>query len=191
MLPDAPDAVGLYRVSPWWCLVHHLVQATTVLMLELSFRADHMPNEADDILEAAKKGILWLRSMSEDNVAARRAWRLCEGLLRKVAPKIGRDAENLPDGVLPPSADFRSQDTSANPTQPGSPSDYNRGPGLMRPSQVYSAYDEFLPPLSSPRFSSTFPAMDQMDTGLYPGAPEDLDFSFADEEQHWDAEEQQ
>jgi len=191
MLPNVPNAVGLYRVSPWWCLVHHIVQASTVLMLELSFRADHMPNEADDILEAAKKAVYWLRSMSDDNVAARRAWRLCDDLLHKVAPRIRRSADNMPDGVLPPSADYTSQNTATDPAQPESPSNYNRGPDLTRPSQVYSAYDEFLAPLSSPNLSSMFPVMDQTDTNIYPGAPGDLDYSFADEEQQWEGDELQ
>jgi len=189
MLPNEPNAVGLDRVSPWWCLVHHLVQATTVLMLELSFRADHMPNEADDILEAAKKGIYWLRSMSEDNVAARRAWRLCAGLLPKVAPKIGRHADNLPDGIPPPAADYNSRNITTDPAQPGSPSNYTTGPGLTRPSQVYSAYDEFLGRGSPPNFSSIFPPMDQTDTNMYPSAPGDLDYSFVDGEQQWDGDE--
>ncbi len=189
MLPNVPNAVGLYRVSPWWCLVHNIVQASTVLMLELSFRADHMPNEADNILEAAKKAVYWLRSMSDDNVAARRAWRLCDDLLHKVARRIGRSADNMPDGVLPPSADYTSQNTATDPAQPESPSNYNRGPDLTRPSQVYSAYDEFLAPLPSPNFSSIFPVMDQTDTNMYPGAPGDLDYPFADGEQQWDGDE--
>jgi len=191
MLPNVPNVVGLYRVSPWWCLVHHIVQASTVLMLELSFRADHMPNEADDILEAAKKAVYWLRSMSDDNVAAPRAWRLCDDLLHKVAPRIGRSADNMPDGVLPPAADYTSQNTATDPAQPESPSDYNRGADLTRPSQVYSAYDEFLAPLSSPHLSSIFPVMDQMDPNMYSGTPGDLDYSFADGEQQWDADEAQ
>jgi len=189
MLPNVPNAVGLYRVSPWWCLVHNIVQASTVLMLELSFRADHMPNEADNILEAAKKAVYWLRSMSDDNVAARRAWRLCDDLLHKVAHKIGRSADNMPDGVLPPSADYTSQNTATDPAQPESPSNYNRGPDLTRPSQVYLAYDEFLAPLPSPNFSSIFPVMDQTDTNMYPGAPGDLDYPFVDGEQQWDGDE--
>lgn len=185
LLPNVPNAVGLYRVSPWWCLVHHIVQASTVLMLELSFRADHMPNEADDILKAAKKAVYWLRNMSDDNVAARRAWRLCDDLLRKVAPRVGREADTMPDGVLPPSADYTSQSTSMDPAQPGSPSNYNRGPDLTRPSQLYSAYDEYLAPLSSPNLSSMFPVMDQTDTNMYTGVPGDLNYSYADGDQRW------
>ena len=90
MLPQEPNAVGLYKVAPWWCLVHYLMQAATVLMLELSFRSDHMPNEVEDIFNSAKKATDWLRGLSEEDEAARRAWSLCHDMLRKVAPKIGR-----------------------------------------------------------------------------------------------------
>lgn len=90
LLPQEPNAVGLYTVAPWWCLVHYLVQAATVLMLELSFRSDHMPNEVEEIFNSAKKAVDWLRSLSEVDEAARRAWSLCDEMLRKVAPKVGR-----------------------------------------------------------------------------------------------------
>ena len=199
MLPREPNVVGLYRVSPWWCLVHHLVQATTVLMLELSFRAYHTSNEAEEIFEAAKKAVNWLRSMSEDNIAARRAWTLCGDLLRKVAPNVGQNANDLPDGVAGSDARFMSQDTSMEagpskyPAQPSTPSYYDRGHGLTLPSQTDSAYDEFLTydttaaPFSLPQFSSIFPSMNQMEAMLS-SASANLDGSFADAEQQWDVD---
>ena len=96
LLPEQPNPIGLYKVSPWWSLLHHLMQAATVLMLELSFRVDHMPFEAEDILNSAKKIVQWLYKMAADNIAARRAWNLCSDMLRKLAPKVGRTADDLP-----------------------------------------------------------------------------------------------
>ena len=90
MLPQEPNAVGLYTVAPWWCLVHFFVQAATVLMLELSLRSYHMPNEAEEIFDSAKKAIDWLRTLSQEDEAAKRAWSLCNEMLYKVAPKVGR-----------------------------------------------------------------------------------------------------
>ena len=90
MLPQEPNSVGLYTVGPWWCLVHYFMQAATVLMLELSFRADHMPNEVEEIFDSATKATDWLRSLSEEDEAARRAWSLCDEIMHKVAPKVGR-----------------------------------------------------------------------------------------------------
>lgn len=97
MLPQEPNAIGLYTVAPWWCLVHFFVQAATVLMLELSLRSYHMPNEVEEIFNAAKKALDWLGSLSHEDEAAKRAWSLCSEALRNVAPKVGRSLAELSD----------------------------------------------------------------------------------------------
>lgn len=98
LLPNEPNPIALYKITPWWCLVHHLVQAATVLMLELSYQADHLPNEVGQILQSAGKAVHWLRSMAEADLAAHRAWRLCDDMLRKVAAKVGRKFDTQPEG---------------------------------------------------------------------------------------------
>ncbi|KAI4204167.1 MAG: hypothetical protein LQ350_001358 [Teloschistes chrysophthalmus] len=90
LLPNEPDPAELYRISPWYCMVHHLMQAVTILMLEISYRATHCPESTDDIFAAAEKAVGWLQSMSTQDMAANRAWRLSSEMLTKVAPKIGR-----------------------------------------------------------------------------------------------------
>lgn len=96
LLPDEPNTIGLYKISPWWCLLHYLMQATSALMLELAIRADHMPFEAEDILLCAKKAVRWLYQMADESLAAYRAWKLCIDLLTRVASKVGRDVHDLP-----------------------------------------------------------------------------------------------
>ncbi|KAL9579765.1 MAG: hypothetical protein Q9212_004913 [Teloschistes hypoglaucus] len=90
LLPNEPDPAELYRISPWWSIVHHLMQAVTILMLEMSYRATHCPESSDDIFAAAEKAVGWLQSMSTQDMASNRAWRLSSEMLTKVAPKIGR-----------------------------------------------------------------------------------------------------
>ena len=180
MLPNIPNAVGLYRVAPWWCLAHHLVQAATVLMLELSFRAYHMPNEAEEILQAAKKAVLWLRAMSEEDMAAHRAWKLCDGMLRKVAIKVGRTVDDLPVAYEAvgsrglPLIDVRSGN---NPGLPRLPPQSGHGPfytgsqleGHSFQPHIYTSYDDpffntmTAPPTSSSQFGAMFPSAVQMD----------------------------
>lgn len=180
MLPNVPNVVGLYRVAPWWCLVHHLVQAATILMLELSFRAYHMPDEAEEILQAAKKAVLWLRAMSEEDMAAHRAWKLCDGMLRKVALKVGWTVDDLPVAYeaasshgLPP-IDVRS---GSNPAfqrlapQAGHGLFYTGSQleGHSFQPHIYTSYDDpfsntmTAPPTSSSRFGAMFPSAAQMD----------------------------
>ena len=89
LIADEPNAIGLCEIAPWWCLVHWLVEAATVSMLELSFRADHTPNEVEEVFYSAKKAIDWLQDMAAEDEAARRASKMCAELLRQVALKVG------------------------------------------------------------------------------------------------------
>ncbi|KAE8150542.1 fungal-specific transcription factor domain-containing protein [Aspergillus avenaceus] len=96
LIPDVPNAVQLYQICPWWCVLHYLMQAGTVLLLELSFGCIHMPDEETNMFKAAKKAIRWLFSMSECSLPARRAWELCDGNLRRIATGMDYDLSDLP-----------------------------------------------------------------------------------------------
>jgi hypothetical protein len=96
LLPESADATLLYKVSPWWCILHYLMQAATVLLLELTFRAQHAPDKASIVSKAAKKALEWLSAMSTFDEASERAWRLCDGFLRRLAPHVGVDIEDFP-----------------------------------------------------------------------------------------------
>lgn len=166
LLPDEPNPVGLYKVAPWWCLVHHLVQASTVSMLELSFQADHVPEEVDKILQSAKKAVRWLRSMAVEDLAASRAWRLSEEMLHKVASRVGKPLDGFPEGDLPEGgggggslSDYAYSTPRAGPegaanmegiSGPRHPSDGSSQPAPFRgewplQAQIYTAYDEIFP----------------------------------------------
>ncbi|KAL8831421.1 MAG: hypothetical protein Q9170_005302 [Blastenia crenularia] len=95
LLPDKPNPAGTYQVSPWWNMVHHLMQAATILMLEISYRACHCPEVADELFLASQKVVAWLQSMSIDDLAAARAWRLSSDVLQKIAPRIGRRIDDF------------------------------------------------------------------------------------------------
>ncbi|RMZ88724.1 hypothetical protein DV736_g4042, partial [Chaetothyriales sp. CBS 134916] len=96
LIPNEPNAIGLLTVGPWWSILHFLVQAATVLMLEISFRAHHMPEEADAVLEASKKAIRWLHALGQENHSAQRAWVLCNYMLHRAVSKIGREVTDMP-----------------------------------------------------------------------------------------------
>jgi hypothetical protein len=73
------------------------MQATTVLLLELAFHSQHVPEKENMVLKAAKKAIDWLSALSKTNMASERAWKLCDGFLRRLAPHIGIDINELSD----------------------------------------------------------------------------------------------
>ena len=96
LFPETPDTSLLYKMCPWWCILHFLMQATTVLLLELAFRSQHVPEKASTVSKAARKALEWLSVMSKTNLAAERAWKLCDGFLRRLAPHISVDVSEFP-----------------------------------------------------------------------------------------------
>jgi hypothetical protein len=85
LLPDAPDVKQLYEIGPWWCILHHLVQTTTILLLMLSFGSFHMLEEEATIRGLLEKSLRWLHVMSEQCIASQRAWQLCDRAFRNLA----------------------------------------------------------------------------------------------------------
>ncbi|KAK8176231.1 fungal-specific transcription factor domain-containing protein [Phyllosticta citribraziliensis] len=79
LLPNdaEPNVLWLYCNGPWWCIVHHLMQAITVCMLELAFGMYHMSEHKanrDAILPVLYKLIRWMEKMADmGNATARGA----------------------------------------------------------------------------------------------------------------------
>lgn len=191
LLPQEPNSVGLYTVAPWWCLVHYLMQAATVLMLELSYRSDHMPNEVEEIFDSAKKAADWLRTLSEEDEAARRAWSLCDEMLRKITPKVRRSpvkASNF-GGYQGPAVDHMqgidithfTQGPAISSTYPPQSAFASSAP-FHQP--MFSSYDQFLSYSQVPTTSASglyddmFPTAADMDAMQYDGG------SFREQNQH-------
>ncbi|KAJ5584534.1 uncharacterized protein N7459_004334 [Penicillium hispanicum] len=114
LIPEEPNAIQLYEISPWWCILHYLMQATTVLLLELSFGCAHMPDYEQNFVALSKKAIRWLFSMSEHSIASRRAWQLCDIGLRRLAAGMKFDVSDMPEHVYhpAPTSTLSANDTS-------------------------------------------------------------------------------
>jgi hypothetical protein len=93
---NAKSAQKLYAISSWWNTLHYLCEALSVMMLEMAFEAQHLPDESACILDDAKKGISWLAMMSDQSIAARKAWEIFDSLIRLVAPVINWSVFDMP-----------------------------------------------------------------------------------------------
>ncbi|CEL04975.1 hypothetical protein ASPCAL06097 [Aspergillus calidoustus] len=112
ILPDDPDTRWLLRMTPWWCVLHFIMQAETVLLIQLAI--GQVPVEDDGhgkrrhrgglythadpgaVLQGAKKGVRWLHAMSNQDASAARAFRITERFLRRIAAAKGLDLEGVP-----------------------------------------------------------------------------------------------
>lgn len=166
-LPTQPDPRLLHLSPVWWMMLHHIRRAATVLLLGLSFRADHMPSEAGGILADAKKAINWIGSLARSSTAAYRSWTVLNMLLRLAAERIGAPMEDMATGPSEersyesfPNSRAPQSSANANPSNtPGfdpswwEPMDFNQFDGLPSASGVdMSGPDAFA---FDPQFSSS------------------------------------
>lgn len=93
LLPDKPDAPWLYSVSPWWCVLHYVMQSTTVLLVELFTRAQPGTAEAALLVEKIEKAVSWLRAMSTKDDSPRRAWLVCMDLLSRHGSRFALEVD--------------------------------------------------------------------------------------------------
>ncbi|CRG82873.1 Protein FMP42 [Talaromyces islandicus] len=86
LMPDKPDVLWLFRVSPWWCVLHYIMQAVAVLLIEMGFRSKNKPNGISEVSIHLKKAMRWLHSMAAESTAANRAWDVCHDLYERLTP---------------------------------------------------------------------------------------------------------
>jgi len=118
--PEKVDLAWLARVTPWWSVLHFLMQATTALLLGLlhcSFASpgqdgqkpsEHpaslsgapypslLESDLNTALGMSKKALLWIHTMASVDAAAHRAFKLCDNVIRKIAPMLNVDLEDWP-----------------------------------------------------------------------------------------------
>jgi hypothetical protein len=88
-LPDRPDPSFIYNQGPWWCIVHHIMQALSVLLLGLS-STSYTTEVTFELAGCLEKIVRWLRSMPDP--MAQRAYhialRASEGVVRRLSLEI-------------------------------------------------------------------------------------------------------
>ncbi|KAL8870206.1 MAG: hypothetical protein Q9174_003698, partial [Haloplaca sp. 1 TL-2023] len=96
LLPNGPgqDPSIIYRAPLWWMAFHHLKRAATVLILEMTFQAEHTPAASEEMLDDAKKAINWLHVIGASSTPAHSAWITLSQLLLRAAQKFGGDVSD-------------------------------------------------------------------------------------------------
>ncbi|KAJ5322107.1 uncharacterized protein N7506_011237 [Penicillium brevicompactum] len=89
LLPGTGDTNWLHCVAPWWCILHNVMQATTILMTELLTRTTAHTLEAASIITKLKRAIAWLHEMSARDESSRRAWIICTEIVSRHGSRFG------------------------------------------------------------------------------------------------------
>ncbi|KAK2799252.1 hypothetical protein FQN50_008528 [Emmonsiellopsis sp. PD_5] len=92
LLPADHDPAVLYQQTPWWCILHYIVQAAVVLITEISFDDPHVPNnEVDELANEAYQALQRLRALSARSTPAGQALGTLTQLLRLALSITGKD----------------------------------------------------------------------------------------------------
>jgi hypothetical protein len=88
LLPDATlgNLVALYQTGPWWQMVHVIMQAITVLCLQIALDATQNTGDCKTSISSLRKLFHWLRIMRTTNGMACRAHTISSKLVRKLVP---------------------------------------------------------------------------------------------------------
>ncbi|GLA87167.1 hypothetical protein AtubIFM56815_011442 [Aspergillus tubingensis] len=96
LLPDKPDGIWLAQVSPWWCVLHYLMQSATILLIELGYRIGTGADQAAFVESRIKKALDWLSTLAADDLAAERAFRVCDSLHRRLLLRSIIEQDRVP-----------------------------------------------------------------------------------------------
>ncbi|KAE8150854.1 fungal-specific transcription factor domain-containing protein [Aspergillus avenaceus] len=84
LLPNQPDVLWLIQMSPWWCVLHYIMQSVTVLLIELESCVRVSVIDTVNLNLHVEKALAWLLAMASVSVAAQRAWNVCDGIYRRI-----------------------------------------------------------------------------------------------------------
>ncbi|OJJ05830.1 hypothetical protein ASPVEDRAFT_87166 [Aspergillus versicolor CBS 583.65] len=135
LLPDKTDALWLVQVSPWWCVLHYLMQAITVLLIEMEFCVRFHADGASHITLHLEKGLEWLRSLGSISVPSRRSWEVCNSIYNRLFFGPGPRPTALADVHMfsPERVSRSSSVTSTTAVSPSFETEFTEGPAFGEP----------------------------------------------------------
>lgn len=113
VLPEEPDTHWIYTNSPWWAMLHFLMQATVVLLIQMAVgsvptktqrdgeehgKGGHSTAETLDAIVplACQKALRWLQNMAMTNIASQRGFGICNGLFSRITLAKRFKSEDVP-----------------------------------------------------------------------------------------------
>ncbi|EAA65384.1 hypothetical protein AN0742.2 [Aspergillus nidulans FGSC A4] len=108
VLPDQPDMKWISKLTSWWFLLHSIMRALTVLLIQLSIgqvpvrsisgEREGIAREgegSDAVRDAIKKILLWLHSMAKQDPSSKRAFHIGQRIFAAIARTNGLDLQGV------------------------------------------------------------------------------------------------
>jgi hypothetical protein len=94
LLPDKVEVGWLFKVTPWWCILHYFMQSTSVLLTALFNRDKLGISVTINIGKKVEKVIRWLGEMSTKDPSSRQAWLVCKDVLSGHCSNLGLEVDD-------------------------------------------------------------------------------------------------
>ncbi|KAL2853454.1 fungal-specific transcription factor domain-containing protein [Aspergillus pseudoustus] len=94
LLPSTPNLSWVYQLSPWWSLVHYIMQATTVLLISLLIKQKANAIQHPKTIESVSKAADWLSCLATKDQLAQRAWTVCQDLFSHPDVRAAMNSRN-------------------------------------------------------------------------------------------------
>jgi hypothetical protein len=73
LIPEVPDVPWLYGHSPWWSILHYVVQCSTILLISLACRTNIISINVEETVRNIRKASQWLQELARTDELSRRA----------------------------------------------------------------------------------------------------------------------
>lgn len=90
LLPEHLDSSWVYRVSPWWCMSHLLMQPVSIILTELLL-AKPATTKRRKLLEVLSQATRWLAELSTRDPTFQRSVKVCRELVAQHDPQLAID----------------------------------------------------------------------------------------------------
>jgi len=114
LFPEELTLAFIYQKSPWWCIVHNIMQAIAVFLLDMFYGQTHVAEPSEIILNSLRKLIRWLRFMSTSSIVAGRAYEVVSDMVKSITVRLGA---NIFEDVMGESAVVSPRRPSNQPVQ--------------------------------------------------------------------------
>ncbi|EXJ55353.1 hypothetical protein A1O7_08280 [Cladophialophora yegresii CBS 114405] len=102
-LPDTGTGQEVCQHLPWWNLLHYLVQAAAVLLLELCLEGQHCEGQVEEISRSLRKAMAYIAHIATSGLSAYRVWRTFRHLLFGLSFKYSSiELQNIPTEIAQP-----------------------------------------------------------------------------------------
>ncbi|KAI9045038.1 putative C6 transcription factor [Aspergillus affinis] len=90
LVPEHPNFSWIYRISPWWCMLHMLMQPITIILTELLL-AKPDTTKRRKLLRVVSKTTRWLAELSTKDPEFERGEKVCRELVTQHDPQLAME----------------------------------------------------------------------------------------------------